>query len=362
MKYQEIRRKSRPVTAGSVRIGGDAPIAVQSMTNTDPHDADATAAQILRLQDAGCDIVRITVPDAEAADMIPALRARGVRIPIVADIHFDYRVALRCAEVGVDKIRINPGNIGDDDRVRQVALACKQRNIPIRIGVNSGSLEKHLLAKYGAPTAQALCDSALYHSALLEKFGFEDIVISIKASSVQTMIAANRLLAAECPYPLHLGVTEAGGGEAGMVKSAIGIGALLCDGIGDTLRVSLTNDPVEEIAAARRILDALHIEGQSGMDIVSCPTCGRTQIDLIALSEQFKAAVRAEGLDRMPVKVALMGCVVNGPGEAREADIGIAGGRGEGLLFRRGEIVEKLPESELIPRLLAELRAMRDAK
>lgn len=362
MNYQEIRRKSRPVTAGSVRIGGDAPIAVQSMTNTDPHDAASTAAQILRLQDAGCDIVRITVPDAEAADIIPTLRRSGVRIPIVADIHFDYRVALRCAEVGVDKIRINPGNIGDDDRVRQVAMACRERNIPIRIGVNSGSLEKHLLAKYGAPTAQALCDSALYHSALLEKFGFEDIVISIKASTVKTMIEANRLLAAACPYPLHLGVTEAGGGEAGMVKSAIGIGALLCDGIGDTLRVSLTNDPVEEIAAARRILDALHIEGQSGMDIVSCPTCGRTQIDLIALSEQFKAAVKAEGLDRMPVKVALMGCVVNGPGEAREADIGIAGGRGEGLLFRHGEIVEKLPESELIPRLLAELRAMRDAK
>ena len=362
MNYQDIRRTSRQVTAGSVRIGGDAPIAVQSMTNTDPHDAVATAAQILRLQEAGCDIVRITVPDTEAADIIPKLRARGVRIPIVADIHFDYRVALRCAEVGVDKIRINPGNIGDDDRVRQVALACKERNIPIRIGVNSGSLEKHLLAKYGAPTAQALCDSALYHSALLEKFGFEDIVISIKASTVETMIAANRLLATACSYPLHLGVTEAGGGESGMVKSAIGIGALLCDGIGDTLRVSLTNDPVEEIAAAHRILDALHIEGQSGMDIVSCPTCGRTQIDLIALSEQFKAAVRAEGLDRLPIKVALMGCVVNGPGEAREADIGIAGGRGEGLLFRHGQTVEKLPESELIPRLLQEIRAMRDAQ
>lgn len=360
MNYQDVRRKTRAVRVGAIRIGGDAPIAIQSMTNTLPHDAVATAAQILRLQEAGCDIVRITVPDAEAADIIPDLRARGVHIPIVADIHFDYRVALRCAEVGVDKIRINPGNIGDDDRVRQVADACRVRGIPIRIGVNSGSLEKHLLAQYGAPTPEALCASARYHSALLEKFGFEDIVISIKASSVNNMIAANRLLAAACPYPLHLGVTEAGGGDTALLKSAIGIGSLLCDGIGDTLRVSLTDDPVEEIAAARRILDALHIEGQSGMDIVSCPTCGRTQIDLIALSEQFKTAVRAEGLDRLPIKVALMGCVVNGPGEAREADIGIAGGRGEGLLIRRGEIVEKLPESELIPRLLNEIRGMRD--
>lgn len=362
MNYQNIRRTTRAVRAGSVKIGGDAPIAIQSMTNTDPHDAAATTAQILRLQDAGCDIVRITVPDAEAADVIPVIKRSGVHIPIVADIHFDYRVALRCAEVGVDKIRINPGNIGDDDRVRQVADACRERGIPIRIGVNSGSLEKHLLAKYGAPTPEALCDSARYHSALLEKFGFEDIVISIKASTVESMIAANRLLAKSCPYPLHLGVTEAGGGDIAMVKSAIGIGSLLCDGIGDTLRVSLTDDPVAEIAAARRILDALHIEGQSGMDIVSCPTCGRTQIDLIALSEQFKAAAQAEGLDRLPIKVALMGCVVNGPGEAREADVGIAGGRGEGLLFRHGEIVEKLPESELIPRLLAEIRAIRDQK
>ena len=360
MNYQQIRRKTRPVCVGNVRIGGDAPIAIQSMTNTDPHDAAATAAQILRLQDAGCDIVRITVPDTEAADIIPTLRTLGVRVPIVADIHFDYRVALRCAEVGVDKIRINPGNIGDDDRIRQVADACRTRGIPIRIGVNSGSLEKHLLARYGAPTPEALCDSARYHSALLEKFGFEDIVISIKASSVENMIAANRLLAKTCPYPLHLGVTEAGGGEAGMIKSAIGIGALLCDGIGDTLRVSLTNDPVEEIGAARRILDALQIEGQSGMDIVSCPTCGRTRIDLIALTEQLKAAVRAEGLDRLPIKVALMGCVVNGPGEAREADIGIAGGCGEGLLFRHGQTVEKLPEQQFIPRLIQEIRAIRD--
>ncbi|MBE6620060.1 MAG: flavodoxin-dependent (E)-4-hydroxy-3-methylbut-2-enyl-diphosphate synthase [Ruminococcaceae bacterium] len=358
MNYREIRRASRAVMAGGVGIGGTHPIAIQSMTNTDPHDARATAAQMMRLQDAGCDVVRITVPDLEAAETIGAIRQAGVSMPVVADIHFDYRVALRCAELGFDKIRINPGNIGDEDRVRQVANACRERRIPIRIGVNSGSLEKHLLAKYGSPTAQALCESALYHSALLEKFGFEDIVISIKASDVQTMVAANRLLSQSCPYPIHLGVTEAGGGEEGMIKSAMGIGALLLDGIGDTLRVSLTEDPVHEIAAARRILNGLQIEGQSGMNIVSCPTCGRTQIDLISLCESFKQAVRAEGLDRLPIKVALMGCVVNGPGEAREADIGIAGGRGEGLLFRHGQIIEKVPEGELIPRLLAEIRAM----
>ena len=358
MNYQAIRRQTKPIQVGAVGIGGDHAIAIQSMTNTDPHNAIATATQILRLQQAGCDIVRITVPDLEAAECIPTIRQQGVTIPIVADIHFDYRVALRCAELGIDKIRINPGNIGDDDRVRQVANACKERHIPIRIGVNSGSLEKHLLAKYGAPTAQALCDSALYHCSLLEKYHFDDIVISIKASDVPTMVEANRLLAKACAYPLHLGVTEAGGGEMGMTKSAIGIGSLLLDGIGDTIRVSLTDDPVQEIAAAQHILDSLQIEGQSGMNIVSCPTCGRTQIDLIALCERFKAAVRAEGLDRVPIKVALMGCIVNGPGEAREADVGIAGGRGEGLLFRHGEIIEKLPEQELIPRLIAEIRAM----
>ncbi len=343
---------------GGVGIGGSFPLAIQSMTNTDPHDAAATAQQILRLQEAGCDVVRITVPDMEAAECIPLIRTFGVTIPIVADIHFDYRVALRCAELGIDKIRINPGNIGDEDRIKQVVTACKERKIPIRIGVNSGSLEKHLVEQYGGPTAQALCDSALYHSALLEKYGFEDIVISIKASDVSTMIKANRLVAAACPYPIHLGVTEAGGGNAGLIKSSMGIGALLVDGIGDTLRVSLTDDPTKEIEAARQMLDALQMEGQHGMNIVSCPTCGRTKIDLIALYERFKREVAVEGLDRLPIKVALMGCVVNGPGEAKEADIGIAGGKGEGLLFRRGEIIEKLPEDQLIPRLIAEIRNM----
>ncbi len=358
MNYQTIRRTTRPVQIGQIGIGGTHPLALQSMTNTDPHDATATADQILRLQAAGCDIVRITVPDLEAAEIIPQIKARGVYIPIVADIHFDYRVALRCAELGIDKIRINPGNIGDEDRVRQVADACRERHIPIRIGVNGGSLERHLLKKYGGPTAAALCESALYHCALLEKFHFEDIVISIKASEVSTMVEANRKLAAACRYPLHLGVTEAGGGEMGLVKSAMGIGSLLLDGIGDTLRVSLTADPVSEIAAARRILDGLNIEGQHGMNIVSCPTCGRTKIDLIALSERFRLAVTEAGLDRVPLTVALMGCAVNGPGEAREADIGIAGGIGEGLLFRHGQVIEKLPEEDLIPRLISEIRAM----
>ena len=356
MKYESIRREVKPVRVGDIFLGSGHKIAIQSMTNTDPHDAVQTANQILRLQELGCDIVRITVPDMQAAELIPQIRARGVRIPIVADIHFDHRIALRCAELGIDKIRINPGNIGAQENVRRVAMACKERNIPIRIGVNSGSLEKSLLQKYGAPTPQALCESAMQHAALLEKYDFDNIVISIKSSDVATMIEANRLLARACPYPIHLGVTEAGNGNTGRIKSAIGIGSLLCDGIGDTLRVSLTDDPTEEIGAARDILDSLHVEGQSGMDIVSCPTCGRTQIDLVSLSERFKQAVKQEGLDRLPIRVALMGCIVNGPGEAREADVGIAGGRGEGLVFRKGQILEKLPEGELIPRLILEIK------
>ena len=359
MNYSAIRRNTPEVKIGRVRIGGQNPIAIQSMTNTDTHDAAATIAQIKALASAGCDIVRITVPDEEAAGTIFAIKEEGITTPIVADIHFDYKVALRCAEYGVDKIRINPGNIGDDDRVKAVVDACKAKSIPIRIGVNSGSLEKHILAKYGSPTPEALCESGLYHASLLEKFDYQNIVISIKASTVQSMISANRLLAKACPYPLHLGVTEAGGEEMGMVKSAAGIGALLCDGIGDTLRVSLTADPVREIAAARKILTALEIEGQSGLQIVSCPTCGRTKINLIDLHSRFEAAVKAEGLDTMPVKVALMGCIVNGPGEAREADIGIAGGKGEALLFAKGEILCKIPESEIIPTLIGRLKDMK---
>lgn len=362
MDFQAIRRPSRTVCVGTRTIGGASPIVIQSMTNQDPHDATATAAQILQLQEAGCEIVRITIPDMEAAENIPAIKRMGVKIPLVADIHFDHRIAVRCAELGIDKIRINPGNIGSDEHVKRVVDACRAREIPIRIGVNSGSLEKSILQKHGAPTSQALCESARHHCELLERLDFDNIVVSIKASDVKTMVDANRLLAQSCPYPIHLGVTEAGGGRMAVTKSAIGIGSLLCDGIGDTVRVSLTDNPVEEIQAAQDILDALHVSGQCGMDIVSCPTCGRTKIDLIALSREFQTRVMQEKLDRFPIKVALMGCVVNGPGEAREADVGIAGGRGEGLLFRHGEIVEKLPETDLIPRLIQEIRHIANEK
>ena len=358
MRYNDIRRKTRSVAVGQCRIGARAPIAIQSMTNTPTLDANRTLEQVRKLERAGCDIVRLSVPTEEAAYTVWKLKEAGVEIPIVADIHFDYRIALRCAELGFDKIRINPGNIGDEDRIKAVCDACRERHIPIRVGVNAGSLEKHILKKYGSPTPEALCESALYHIALLEKFGFYDTVISIKASTVKDMIDANRLLAEKCDYPLHLGVTEAGGGERGLLKSTAGIGALLCDGIGDTIRVSLTDDPVHEIAAARKILQAIEIEGQSGMDIVSCPTCARTEIDLIPLVKRFEAAVSAEGLDSVPVKVALMGCVVNGPGEAREADVGIAGGKGEGLIFKHGEIIKKVPENKLVDELINEINKL----
>lgn len=360
MKYNDIRRKTREIKIGRTRIGGAAPIAIQSMTNTDTHDMEATYKQVRALERAGCDIVRITVPDLEAAQTVTYLKEKGLEVPIVADIHFDYRVAVRCAELGVDKIRINPGNIGDSDRVRAVCEACKSRNIPIRIGVNGGSLEKHILARYGAPTPEALCESARYHIALLEKFDFYDTVISMKISDPYKMLAANRLISETCDYPLHLGVTEAGGAERGLLKSAVGIGGLLCDGIGDTVRVSLTADPIEEVIAARKILQAVGVDGQSGMDIVSCPTCGRTKIDLIPLVAELERAAEREGLLNLPIKVAVMGCVVNGPGEAREADIGIAGGNGEAVLIRRGEIVRKLPENEIVEALICEIKKIRD--
>ena len=359
MRYNDVRRKVRSVKIGNISVGGNAPIAIQSMTNTDTHNKVATLAQIKKLEEAGCDIVRITVPDIEAADTIPYLKESGVSIPIVADIHFDYRIALRCAELGVDKIRINPGNIGDDERVKAVCDVCNKKRIPIRIGVNSGSLEKEILSKYGAPTPEALCESALYHIALLEKYDFYDTVISIKASDPYNMIAANRLLAEKCEYPLHLGVTEAGSREMGSIKSAVGIGSLICDGIGDTVRVSLTDDPVEEIDAAKKIFRAVGIEGQCGMDIVSCPTCGRTKIDLIPLVAEFEQRARAEGLMDIPVKVAIMGCIVNGPGEAREADIGIAGGKGEAVLIKKGEIIRKLPENDIVSSLIDEVKRLK---
>lgn len=362
MRYQDIRRKTREIKVGRVAIGGKNPIAIQSMTNTDTSDFLATEKQIRELAAHGCDIVRVTVPDREAAATVRKLKESGLEIPIVADIHFDYRLALLCAEYGVDKIRINPGNIGSDERVREVARMCREKRIPIRIGVNSGSLEKHILEKYGAPTPEALCESALYHVKLLEKHDFEDIVISIKASDVEGMIRANRLLAQKVPYALHLGVTEAGSYRSGLVKSAIGIGSLLSDGIGDTIRVSLTDDPCLEVDSAKEILNALAMEGQCGMNIVSCPTCGRTKIDLISLVKRFEEAVDREGLSDVPIHVALMGCAVNGPGEAREADLGIAGGEGEAILFSHGEILGKVREEDVIDTLIRKIKEWKEQK
>ncbi len=349
---------TKSVTVGGVPLGGDAPIAVQSMCSTDTHDADACIRQIRALEEAGCAIVRLAVPDIEAARTFAAIKEAGVKIPLVADIHFDYRIALAAADCGADKIRINPGNIGDADRVHAVVRACREKRIPIRIGVNSGSLEKEILAKHGAPTAEALTESALYHASLLERFDFEDIVISIKASTVGEMIAANRVLASRCAYPLHLGVTEAGSAHMGAVKSAIGIGSLLSDGIGDTIRVSLTADPVEEIRAAYDILNALDLCA-GGIDLVSCPTCGRTKIPLIDMVADFERRVAEEHIHpKKRIRVAMMGCVVNGPGEAREADIGIAGGRGEAVLFRHGEIQYKIAAEDAVGVLIDEIRRM----
>lgn len=350
------KRRSRAVRAGGLAIGGGAPISVQSMTNTDPHDFAACAAQVEALALAGCELVRLTVPDIRAAGVFSYIKERGIRVPLCADIHFDYKVAIEAAACGADKIRLNPGNIGDGDRVRSVASTCRAHGIPIRIGVNSGSVEKALLAKYGGPTPEALAESALSHAALLEAVDFYDIVLSVKASTVPDMIEANRILADACDYPLHLGVTEAGNERAGRIKSAVGIGTLLAEGIGDTVRVSLTADPVCEVRAARDILDALALSQKPRMSVVSCPTCGRTRIDLVGLSAAFEEAAEREGLADLPITVALMGCAVNGPGEAREADIGIAGGDGEAVLFEKGQIVRKLPEGEILPTLIARIR------
>lgn len=310
----------KQVTAGNVKIGGGAKITIQSMLNVPASDIENSVKQAVELEKAGCEIIRAAIPNKEAVALIPALK-EAVSIPVVADIHFDYRLALEAVEAGIDKIRINPGNIGSDDRVKAVADACRRKNIPIRIGVNSGSLEKEILAKYGHPTPQALCDSALYHASLLNKFDFDDIVLSMKSSDVATMVKAYELAAEQCDYPLHLGVTEAGTERMGLIKSAAGIGSLLLKGIGDTIRVSLTADPVKEIYAAKDILKALDID-RSGIQFVSCPTCGRTKIDLIGLADEAERRLRD---CKKNIKVAIMGCVVNGPGEAREADIGIAG-------------------------------------
>ena len=356
MDVRTVRRESRAVKVGGLQIGGGASVSVQSMTNTPTEDVAATLAQVTSLTEAGCEIVRLAVPTVEAADTFRALKQAGVRVPLVADIHFDYRIALACVDAGADKIRINPGNIGGRDRVRAVADACRLAGVPIRIGVNSGSLEPSVLKKYGSPTGEALAESALYHADLLESVGFSDIVISVKASDVPRLLTANRILARDTDYPLHLGVTEAGGMESGTVKSAVGIGALLCEGIGDTVRVSLTADPLYEVLAARRILAAALPSRERGLEIVSCPTCGRTRIRLIDLLSDFETAVDREGLRSLPLKVAVMGCAVNGPGEARDADLGIAGGVDEALLFRHGEIVGKYPADRIISVLIEEMK------
>ena len=347
------RRKTRQINLGNTGIGGNSDITVQSMLNVPASDIERSVRQAVELEKAGCEIIRIAVPDKAAVKLIPAIKDR-IKIPLVADIHFDYKLALESAAAGIDKIRINPGNIGDDSRVKQVADECRNRKIPIRIGVNSGSLEKHILAKYGKPTPQALCDSALYHASLLEKFDFYDIVLSMKSSDVEFMAQAYRLAAERCDYPLHLGVTEAGTERMGIIKSSIGIGSLLLDGIGDTIRVSLTDDPVKEVYAARDILKALGLK-KDGIRFISCPTCGRTKIDLIGIAKQAEELLKD---CRKNITVAIMGCAVNGPGEAREADIGIAGGTNEGLIFKKGEIIRKVPESELIRELMKEIDMM----
>ncbi len=346
-------RVSRQVQVGNVRIGGDAPVSIQSMLNRPAGDVEGNVQQAVELERAGCEIVRVAIPDMEAVRLVDAIKNK-ISIPLVADIHFDYRLALECVAAGIDKVRINPGNIGDKSRVRAVVKACQAKNIPIRVGVNSGSLEKELLEKYGAPTAEALVESAMRHVALLEKNDFQDIVISIKSSDVKTMVEAYRLAAQRCDYPLHLGVTEAGTERMGLIKSAAGIGALLLDGIGDTIRVSLTDDPVREIAAAKDILKGIGVRDE-GVRIVSCPTCGRTNIDLIALANQVEDRLRD---CKKPITVAVMGCAVNGPGEAREADIGIAGGAGEALLFKKGKILGKFPENEILNVLISEINKM----
>lgn len=347
--FEEMKRK---VSVGNLVLG-DGNIYIQSMLNVPYDDIEGNIKQAEELERAGCEIIRVSVPTIEAVRLIPAIKSR-ISVPLVADIHFDYKIALACAEEGVDKIRINPGNIGSEEKVRAVTEACGKRKIPIRIGVNSGSVEKELLKKYGGPCAEALAESAMNHVRLLENCDFRDIVISIKSSSVPTMIKAYRMIDKECDYPLHLGVTEAGTERMGIIKSAVGIGSLLCDGIGDTIRVTLTENPVLEIKAAKDILTAVG-KGGNSVEIVSCPTCGRTGIDLIGLAHRVEELTKDIN---KKIKIAVMGCVVNGPGEAREADIGIAGGNGEGLIFKKGEIIRKVSEDKLLTALMDEIKKM----
>ena len=344
---------TRRIQVGAVPVGGGAPVSIQSMCSVPTENVEAVVAQCLRLEEAGCGIVRVAVPTEEAARAIPAIKAR-IHIPLVADIHFDHKLALLCAEGGIDKIRINPGNIGSKEKVRAVADACREKNISIRVGVNGGSLEKELLQKYGGVTAEALAESALGHVRLLEECGFEDICISVKCSRVPVNMAAYVYLHERVDYPLHLGVTEAGTPEMGVLKSAVGIGGLLCRGIGDTLRVSLTADPVEEVVAAKKILQVCGLR-RSGPDLISCPTCGRTKYDMIPIAREVERRLKD---CTKPITVAVMGCVVNGPGEASAADVGIAGGSGEGLLFAKGKILRKLPQEQLVDALFEEIEKL----
>ncbi len=346
------RRKTREIHIGNTTIGGDQPVRVQSMTNTDTRDAAATIKQILDLEAAGCEIVRVAVPDMTAARAIGAIKA-GIHIPLVADIHFDHKLALECTRQGIDKIRINPGNIGSDEKVKLVVDACKNKGIPIRIGVNIGSLERHIEEKYGR-TAQAMVESALHHIRILEKLDFHDIVISLKASDVSRTVAAYKLLSEKVDYPLHLGITEAGTPKTGIIKSSVGMGIILNQGIGDTMRISLTGDPVEEVRVGWEILKSLGLR-ERGANLISCPTCGRTEIDLIGLANKVEAELTK--VDK-PITVAVMGCVVNGPGEGKEADIGVAGGKGMGVIFKKGVILKTLPEAELLDALLEEIHKL----
>lgn len=345
-----MRKKKRVVDIGGVKIGGDNPVAIQSMCNTDTRDTKTTVNQILELENAGCEIIRVAVPDMEAAAAVRDIKNQ-IHIPLVVDIHFDYRLAIECMKNGADKVRINPGNIGDEARVRQVVEMAKGRQIPIRIGVNGGSLEKNLLEKYGGVTADALVESAMGHVEILDRLNFNDIVVSIKISDVPKMLDAYRKFNEISDIPLHIGVTESGTLKSGTVKSSVGIGALLAEGIGDTMRVSLTADPIEEIYTAYDIQKVLGLR-KTTAEIVSCPTCGRTQIDLIPIANEVERRVR--NINK-PIKIAVMGCAVNGPGEAREADIGIAGGKGEGLIFKKGEIIRKVRESEIVDELMKEI-------
>lgn len=347
------KSNTKKIKIGSTFIGGDSSITVQSMTNTDTRDVGATVLQIKKLEDAGCDIVRVAVPDNEAAQAIKEIK-KAISIPLVADIHFDYRLAIQSIENGADKIRINPGNIGGRERVKKVVETADKHQVPIRIGVNSGSIEKHILEKYKGVTPEGMVESALNHAEMLEDFGFDRIIFSIKASNVPLTIAAYRLLSKKTKYPLHIGVTEAGTIYKGTIKSSVGIGCLLTEGIGDTLRVSLTGDPVEEVKVGNEILKTLGLK-KYGIELISCPTCGRTEIDLVEIARKVEDKLKLLNKD---IKVAIMGCAVNGPGEAREADIGIAGGKGEALLFKKGEIIRKLPGDRIAEELLAEIEKM----